>query len=109
MTKTRKPNPFIDIPNYYEGYQTSVEELKNRPELIEFGKLCYEVLHVNESGKRLMELLEERYILPGIVRPDNPKYEIACVWAEGFKEAFRLLKRNIETHGNYIKSETNKA
>lgn len=105
---TKNKNPFIEPQNYYEGYQKSVEELKKRPEIVEFGRLCYEVFETYEPGKRLMELLLEKYVLPSIVNNNAPNYDIACVYAEGFKEAYRLLLRSVKTHENYIRAETNK-
>lgn len=102
-----KPNPYIDQPNYFEGYTKSIEGLKNHPEFVEFDKLCYEVLELNESGKKLLELLRERYILPALVNISNPNYQVACIWGEGIKEAFRILTNAVKNHANRLKMETN--
>ncbi len=103
-----RKNPFIEPYDYREGYHDSIDKLKDRPELLEFGQLCYEVFEQNDKGKRLMELIVEKYLLPSLVQMNNPKFETACIWENGFKEAYRHLKKCALTHEQYIKSETNK-
>lgn len=106
MTNTEK-NPLIEPYDYYKGYRESIDRLKEMPELVEFDKLCYEVFCHSESGRKLMEQIIDRYLMPAIVQNDNPQYQTACVWAEGFKAAFRLLRQSALSHGQRIKSETN--
>lgn len=107
MSEKRKPNPYIDSYNYLSGYQDSVEKLKQDTKVTEFGRLCHNIFFMTDDGKRFMELLVDNYLIPSLVNRDNPNYEIACVYAEGFKAAYRHLKTCAETHANYIKSETN--
>src|SRR3954463_706652 len=109
MAEKKTNNEYIDPYDYFQGYNNSIDELKNRPELVEFDKLCYEVFSSNfEPGKRLMELIIERHIMPGLVKGNNPNYATACIWAEGFKEAFRLLRQCSISHGQRIKAEKDK-
>lgn len=101
-------NPFIDPYDYNQGYRDSIDKLKDKPELVEFDRLCYELFMISEQGKRFIELLLERYIIPPLVRQDNPQYSTACVWAEGFKEALRMIRQSAISHGQRITAETNK-
>ncbi len=105
--KNIEENPFVAPYDYYDGYRESIEKLKNQPELIEFDKLCYEVFAHSEAGKKLMEQIIDKYVLPSLINNNNPKYETACVWAEGFKDAFRLLRSSMLSHAQRIKAETN--
>lgn len=100
-------NPYLKQANPFIGYNKSVEDLKNHPEFVQFDKLCYEVFEMSEVGKKFIEYVRECYLIPSLVENSNPKYDLAVVYAEGFKEAFRLIIRNILSHKQRIKSETN--
>jgi hypothetical protein len=91
-------NPLIEPENYFDGYKESIEQLKNRPELVEFDRLCYDIFAMTEDGKRWIELVTARYLIPSLVNNNNAKYETACIWSEGFKE----------THAQRKKMEMNK-
>lgn len=101
-------NPYIEPENYYEGYQQSIEKLKNNPDLIEFDKLCHLVFNTPD-GKHLMEEIEKRYLIPALASPNHDNYKTNVIWAEGYKEAFRMLKHCVLSHEQRIKAETNKS
>lgn len=105
---TQERNPLIEPYDYAKGYGDSIEKLKDRPELVEFDRLCFEIFIGTDSGKRLIELLLEKYIIPPIAHLNNPKYEIACVYGEGFKAALLMLRQCAISHSQRIKAETNK-
>lgn len=98
-------NPYIQPHDYFKGYNESIEKLKNDPTRIEMDKLCYALFHEHELGKKFMELVEERYLMPALAQVGTPDYATRCIWAEGFKEAFRLLKNSVKQHKQRIKSE----
>jgi hypothetical protein len=95
-------NPFLEQENFFDGYQKSIGELKNNPCLIEFEKLCYELFEMNEMGKRFIELVKERYLIPGLSKPGTPTYQIDVLWGEGFKEFPRLILGCITSHQQRI-------
>lgn len=101
-------NPLIEPYDYLKGYGPSLEKLKNNPAAVEFDKLCFEVFENTDAGKKLMELILERYLIPSLVHGDNKNYSDACVWAEGFKAAFRVLRNSALSHSQRIKAEINK-
>lgn len=105
MTK----NPYIEPHNYFSGYEASAEKLKDNPEIFEFTKMCYELLEHNPQGKKFMEYIEKRFLLPSLCQLNSANYQIDVIHKEGFKEAFRMLKNTVEAHKLYIKAETNKA
>jgi hypothetical protein len=107
MSEEIGENPFLKQENYFEGYNKSIDDLKNRPELIEFDKLIYEVFNT-EMGKKLMELFEERYLIPALADRNAPNYQLILMWADGFKDAFRMIKHTIHSHEQRIKAEVNK-
>lgn len=98
-------NPYIEPENYYEGYQESIEKLKDMPEFVEFDKLCHLVFS-NPDGKHLMEEIEKRYLIPSLVSPQMDNYTTMVIWAEGYKEAFRTLRNCIMSHEQRIKAES---
>jgi len=99
-----KPNPFIDQEDYFEGYRESIAKLKNKPEAIEFDRLCYAVFE-NRNGRELMQELEERYLLPALAARGSKTYADDLMFFEGFKDAFRHLKICIHSHKQRIAME----
>lgn len=100
-------NPLVKPENFFEGYQKSINELKNDPRLIEMDKLCYELFEVNTQGKRYMELCRERYLIPALVQKGTPTYQLDVLWQEGFKDVFRVILASIDSHKQRILVEAN--
>ena len=94
--------------DYFEQYNKNIESLKNRPEIVEFDKLCYELFHSNEQGKVFMEFVKERFLEDALASPGDQNFQISCMYYEGFKEAFRMLKRNIVAHKQRIEADKEK-
>ncbi len=99
-----EPNPYITPENYYEGYADSIEAMKNRPEFVEFDKLCHLVFGTPD-GKHLIEEIEKRFLLPALASPMAPNYKTMVIYTEGFKDAFRTLKAHIHSHQQRIDAE----
>lgn len=97
-------NPYIAQENYHEGYQDSLDKLKESGEGVQFDKLCHLVFET-PNGKHLMEEIEKRYLLPALSSPANPNYKELVIYTEGFKEAFRMIKQCILAHDQRIKAE----
>lgn len=95
-------NPFIEQENYFAGYDKSIDELKNTPHIIEFDKLCYELFLMNDQGKRFMEIVTERYLLRVSGSPGSPSYTQECMWSDGVRYAFLLLRNSITQHQQRI-------
>ena len=54
---------------------------------------------MSEDGKRLMEIIKQRYIIASTpATAGNAGYETACVYYEGFRDAYRNLIANCETY-----------
>lgn len=102
-----KDNPLLQPEDFMSGYRESVEKLKNNPELISFDKLCYETFHT-EMGKKFMEVVIERYLIPPLADRNSPNFPDMAVWSEGFKDAFRMIRGCIKSHQQRINAEINK-
>lgn len=100
-------NPLIEPYDYWRGYQESINKLKNDPKSIEFDKICYEIFECTDAGRKLMEIIIDRYLMPSLVHGDNKNYANACIWSEGFKAAFRILLASKNSHHQRVKAETN--
>lgn len=97
-------NPFIKPYNHFEAYNEQIKKLKDNPELLSFSKLCFELFESNETGRKFMEYIENTYLIPGLAKRGAPTYQIDAIWAEGFKDGFRLLKQSIHFHKQYIQA-----
>ncbi len=101
----QETNPFLKAENYYDGYQDSIDKLKNKPEAVELDKLCYFVF-TTENGKKFINEVTERFIIPGFIHPNNPDIQNAAIYYEGFKEAFRMIRNCIKSHEQRIEAES---
>jgi hypothetical protein len=101
-----KDNPLLQTEDFLQGYRDSVEELKNKPELISFEKLTYEVF-ASEQGKKFMEYVTNNFLIPSLTNRDAPNYKQLVIWADGFKDFPRMLKQNILSHTQRIAAGNN--
>lgn len=100
-------NPYLEPENFYEGYQKSIEELRNKPEAIELDKLCYYVFST-EDGKKFLNEVTERFLIPGFINPQSPNLGESAIYYEGFKEAFRMIRNCLRSHEQRIQAESTK-
>ena len=99
-------NPLIEQENYWEGYQKNIDNLKNNPELLEFDKLCYELFEHQEAGRKFIELVTKRYLLAPSGTPGSPTFPNECMWGEGVRYAFLLLRNAVQSHKQRIQAGT---
>ena len=99
---TTEKNPFIEPEDYYKQYNKNIDALKNRPDVIELDKLCYELFEMNDMGKRFLQICTEKWVIPSLAHRDSAQYTNAVIWAEGFKEAFRFIMAGIKAHQQRI-------
>lgn len=99
-------NPFLQQEDYFAGYKKNIEAMRNDPSLIEFDKLCFELFEANEQGKKFIEIVKERWLIPALARPGTATYQIDVIWGEGFKDFPRMLVMGILTHVQRIKAGT---
>lgn len=100
-------NPILQREDYLEGYRQSVDNLKNRPEILEFDKATYE-LFATPQGKKWLELVEERFLIPSLVNRASASYPIDVIWSDGFKDFPRMINQYLTAHEQRIKAEMNK-
>lgn len=105
---SEETNPYLQPENYFERYQKNIEELKKRPDLVQLDMLCF-VVFSTDDGKKLLNELTERYLLPGFVNPGLPEPAQAALYYEGFKEAFRLIRGSVKAHEQRIEAEKQSA
>lgn len=101
-------NPFVKGTDYFKEYNENVQKLKNQPQAIELDKLCYEVLET-PAGKKLIEMLKERFLIPALANPGTPTYQLDVIFADGLKAGYRILINCVTAHAQRIKAETNPA
>ncbi len=104
---TPETNPFIQQENYFKGYEESVEKLKNDPKLIEFDKMCYELFEHQETGRKFIEYITERFLLAPASTPGSPYFDNEVKWGEGLRYAFLLLRNAVKSHKQRIQAQGN--
>ena len=95
-------NPLLEPEDYFKGYQKSIDELKNQPEVVQFDKLCYEVFEATEVGKKFLEFAKERFFIYSQVNRNDPNYPTMCTWQEGFRDAYRMILNHVQSHKQRI-------
>lgn len=95
---SQSKNPYIEPENYFSGYEESMKEIEKLQGHVELDRLCYEVLGVSESAKKLMEILKDRFICAPTPVKINAHYETACVYYEGWRAALRYLHTLVESY-----------
>ena len=83
-------NPLIAPPQDPFEPQRQQQE-KIRQEAIELQRLCYEVFHMSDHGKKLYNILQSKYVIPAQYAPSHPAASQLALYWEGFKEAIRGL------------------
>jgi len=102
-------NPFLEPENYFEGYNKSIESMKNHPSVVELDRLCYQVFNTSDEGKKLIEVFKERFLLPSIPAQLNKGFETTCVYYEGYREAFRQIIQSVRNYQERMEHEAKSA
>lgn len=99
---TQERNPILEQENYFAPYQENIKNLQNRPEVIEFDKLCYELFEMNETGKRLLDLMKQRYLMRSLCPRGTATYQLDVLWEKGFKDCILLFVDSLNAHHQRI-------
>jgi hypothetical protein len=105
--ETQETNPFLQQEDYFSDYRKNIEAMRNDPAMIELDKLFFELFSLNEQGKRFMEIVKERWLIPALAKPGTATYQLDVLWAEGFKDFGRMLYMGIQEHNKKIKAGNN--
>lgn len=98
-------NPFLEPENYLEGYQKSIDKLRNSSKAVELDKLCFHTF-TSDSGKKLVDECKNRFLIPGLYSPRETNAEMVGAYFEGFKEGIRMLMINcVKSHEERVKGE----
>lgn len=94
-------NPLLQPEDFMAGYKDSIEDLKNKPELVAMDKLSYEVFST-DSGKKWIENIKNNYLLKASSDPSHPNFKDLVVWMDGFKQFGRMILEQIHSHQQRI-------
>lgn len=87
----KQKNPYIEPTDYFGGYRESLKEMTQLHSDIVLDELCYEVFEGDEAGKRLAQVMKDRFIYAPTPVQIGDNFDKACVYHEGFRAAFRYL------------------
>jgi hypothetical protein len=91
-------NPLItqDEPEVLKQFKNWNQETSK--DTFEVQRLCYEVFIVSANGKKLYEMMQDKYLLPAKFSPSDPNANQLSMYWEGFRAAIRGLKDNALIH-----------
>jgi hypothetical protein len=97
-------NPLLQPEDYTAQYRKNIEQMRNNPDVVEWDRLCHELFEMNPQGKRWLELVTQKYLIPALARPGTPTYQLDIMFWDGFKEFGRMLLLTIQAHKDKIAS-----
>ena len=100
-------NPYLSLANIYDTHKVQHPE-KHGPDQ-EIARLCYELFHVDERGKKLWEVWSARYLMKAVFNPQAPNARDLALWWEGFREAIRGMHNLGEQHIEYMNGVKNES
>ncbi|MDX2368824.1 MAG: hypothetical protein QNK36_10530 [Colwellia sp.] len=90
--------------NYFDGYNESIENLKNKPETLEIDMLFYQVFET-PNGIKLQQEIDRRIIMPAMSNINSSNFSQDLIYTEGYKDAFRFIRKCVESHRQRIATE----
>lgn len=99
-----QPNELLQHENHFAGYNEKIDNLKNRPEAIQFEKMCYELFEVLELGRKFMDHITESILLKPNADIEKQNYVSKNIWGEGFKAFPLMIKQYVISHKQRIKA-----
>ena len=93
-------NPYLNLANIYDTHKVQNPEQYGPGQ--EVNRLCYELFHVDERGKKLWELWSNRYLMQSVFSPQAPNAKDLALWWEGFREAIRGMYNLGQQHIKYM-------
>ncbi len=98
-------NPFASIENPFENYQKNLDAMVTMfPELQEIGRICYEFFMISEDGKKLWELIQDKYLLGDLVDPNVAHCEMRALYWTGFTAFPKFLRQQALHHKQRIQA-----
>jgi hypothetical protein len=82
-------NPFLEVNDPFAKQRQIIQ--KHQEEVIEFQRLCFEIFHMSDMGKKLYDMMLKKYIIPSRFVPTDPQASNQALYWEGFKEGMRGL------------------
>ena len=83
-------NPYLQPPpdpfQYVKDQQKALQK-----EQVEMERLCFEYFIMSDQGKKMADLLLEKFILPSHFAPNDQNADKLAIWWDGFKSALRGL------------------
>ena len=102
MEEQQQSNPFLQQENYFSGYDESILEHRNNPEVVAFEKLCYETFEGSEFGKKFLEFAKFRFLINSQIQRGTRTYKTDVIWQEGFRDAYRMILQCVQSHHQRI-------
>lgn len=101
-------NPLIENYNYWAPYQQSIDKNKAaHPETVQFAKVCHDTFET-PAGRKLMEMIEQKYLIPAMVMVGASDYATLSVYANGFKDGLLMLKAAVLAHQRLVNQTKDK-
>lgn len=93
------PEELFKEPDAYAVQRAQMEQMAKQN--LEFEQLCCEKLS-DAGGKRLYEILEERFVTRQLIDPNSANCQNAAIWWDGFRQCIFMLYGSAKAHLNRI-------
>jgi hypothetical protein len=100
-------NPYLSLANIYDTHKVQHPE-RHGPDQ-EVSRLCYELFHVDERGRKLFEAWRDRYLMKAVFDPQAINARDLALWWEGFREAIRGMHNLGQQHIEYMNGVKNES
>src|SRR4051812_17342544 len=98
-----EPNPYSTLENPFDARQKNLDAMTAMyPELQEIGRICYELFMLNKDGKKLWELLADKYLFNSLVDIQAPGPEMRSLYWSGFTDCLKFFKAQAKQHKQRI-------
>lgn len=102
-----KPRFNSEADPYFNGHPVGLEDsLKQKPEDLEYERLCFQAFLASKDGKDLLEQFKKRFHCMPLWTPMHPHAENLALFFEGFREALRGLEHSAKVHQARIQEQT---
>ena len=100
-------NPYLNLANIYDTHKVQHPERLGPDQ--EIARLCYELFHVDERGRKLFEAWRDKFLLKAVYSPQAPNARDLGLWWEGFREAIRGMHNLGQQHIEYMNGVKNES
>src|SRR5690554_1159553 len=87
----KETNPYLIPENYLDEFYTNLRVAQDKANIKPLDKLCFDVFKKSESGVELLTIFKEKFLTSRVNSKIGDNYHFACIYHEGYRDAFRYI------------------